>query len=148
MKPGIDGKPFFIILDKKWGDFPPIIPYNEFNNLETMKQKFDDAGTVLDEALEKIKAEVAPKAKMRKVEGASPDALIETPGDAITATEAALVDLKEILNYFRENFLDDKGNLIKIGFWKWLFVKKYRMKVGNGIEYLVGKIKTIAGRFR
>jgi hypothetical protein len=71
----------------------------------------------------------------------------QTPENVINATNAALQDMSEILSYFKDNFLDKEGKIIKVSFWKWIFDKEYRDKLGNAIDYIFGKIKDIASRF-
>jgi len=101
-----------------------------------MLQKFNDAESELDNVLDKMQK----KARQHSFESGT-----QNP---IDATEAALVDLKEILAYFRKNFLDKDGKFVKISVLKWVFVKKYRDKIGAAINFLVEKIKTIASRFK
>lgn len=112
-----------------------------------MLQKFEDANITIEEAIVKLEAKksVNENADVRKVEGRSPN--LDTPGEVVDASKLALEDLKDLLNYFKANFLDENGKLIKIRFWKWVFDKKYRDKIGGAIDYTVLKVKTIAGRF-
>lgn len=102
-----------------------------------MLQKFNDAQSELDNVIGKMQK----KARQHSFDSSS-------PSNPIDATEAALVDLREILAYFRTNFLDKEGKLIKISFLKWVFVKEYRDKIGGAINFLIEKIKTIASRFK
>jgi len=97
-----------------------------------------------NDAQESIKS---AKVKIHFNKAHSPSAPTENPGDVIRATEGALEDLKEILEYFKDNFLDENGNLIKISFWKWVFKKQYRDKIGGMIDFVFVKIKKIASRF-
>ena len=82
-----------------------------------MKQQFDDAEIMIDEAIAKMKTDNAVQPSARKVEGMSPVAEDVTPGDIVTASELALLDMKDMLTYFRNNFLDKNGKFIKISFW-------------------------------
>lgn len=71
----------------------------------------------------------------------------QNPEVIINATEEALKDLSAILIYFKDNFLDTNGKIIKVSFWKWVFKKEYRNKISNAIDFIFDKIKVIAMRF-
>jgi len=119
---------------------------NLLNNL-TMLLKYSEAMNLIDEV--KFEVHVAKEAKeAKKSRTAHNPEAIENPGDALEATDGALDDMKEILDYFKENFLDANGDLIKISFFRWVFEKKYRQKIGGMIEFVFDKIKDIVSRFK
>ena len=102
-----------------------------------MKQQFDDAEATIETALEKVRNPM--KARNANATG--------NPGDVIDATEAALVDLKSILVYFRTSFVDSNGEFLKISFWKWITEKQYREKIRDAVVFTINKIKVIASRY-
>lgn len=110
-----------------------------------LQRKFDETENIINDIL------------IKRVKGGNIDyssrrtdvqSDIETPGDTIDAGSAVLEDLKEILAEFKKVFLNDEGKYVKISVWKWIFVKKYRTKVNNFVEFCLDKFKVIAGRFK
>ena len=113
-----------------------------------MLNKYVDAQQTIEKAKIKLHFNKASESVERMVNGQVKK--VDDPQSAkniIKATEESLKDMSEILNYFKDNFLDKDGKIIKVSFWKWIFKKEYRNKIGNAIDFIFDKIKEIASRF-